>query len=457
MSTYVQEEWWYKFSRCLAAFPPPFYSSISISTPLDSHRPMYLQLVPLPPRGVHLPQSIRHHAMPGHLRLDLALRTQDPDRDAQQHRCTLCEPVLIAPLRGIVVVSRRIQRRRLRGVPIEERLRHGDRHAIRPQIVQGPVVGRLLAGTLLARVVEDVVGGGGHGARGVAGVEEGDEVVAAGERAAPELELALAVAVESVGGGVVAPDADGGDAEGVLVDGEEGRVVEDGEVPRRQGVHVGAHQEGRFDRRPHGEVGLVFVIGHAAVADFEGVQVVPGVRDALVDVMGDLVEDVHGGAVEAGEGTVVVFGAGAGAARVRPVEGVVDVAAHAPAVGDSLRPFPRVVFAPIAHGVEDLSASRVESVGHLFIAFVGDQGIAALAFVVAVVVLEVVDAPIGEGLGILLFVVEGAGVAGTGVGASGAVHAKFEAFVVNTTCHFGHAVGEPGEVGLEGAVVASAV
>lgn len=80
-----------------------------------------------------------------------------------------------------------------------------------------------------------------------------------------------------------------------------------------------AHYEGRFHERPHAHVQDVFVVGHAAVADFEHVEVVPAAFLRFGGDGGVFVEDVHDAAVEAGHLAVVLV-AGAGTAGIGAVE-----------------------------------------------------------------------------------------------------------------------------------------
>lgn len=174
------------------------------------------------------------------------------------------------------------------------------------------------------------------------------------------------------------PYAVGGDAERVLGDGDYGRVGVYGEG---LGAHVwdrGAHDKGRFQDRPglalggsfqkscsrderrgcggdqpHGHVQDVFRIRHSAVAHFEIVEIVPSARLGFADDSGIFVEDVHHRAVETGKAAIV---GRAWAAGIWTVEGIVDVATHAPAVGYGTGPVPGVVLTPIAERVQNRSS-----------------------------------------------------------------------------------------------------
>ena len=131
----------------------------------------------------------------------------------------------------------------------------------------------------------------------------------------------------------------------------------------------------------------VFIVCHTAVTYLQHIEVVPSSWLAFVEDRSGFVEDVHDGTMEAWEGAFVGV---AGAAGVRAVEGVVDVAAHTPGVGNGLGPIPGGVDAPVAHGVEDWTTGCVEGIGHGFIAVVGYEAGAFLAFVVAIVVFEII-------------------------------------------------------------------
>lgn len=153
---------------------------------------------------------------------------------------------------------------------------------------------------------------------------------------------------------------------------------------------------------PHAEVHDVLGVGLAAVANLEHVHVVEVAGHGARGDGGHLVEDVHHGAVEAGPSAANGFGAWA--AVVRPVEAVVNVAAHAAGVCDAVGPVKRVVVAPVAHGVDHFPAGCVEGVGHDFVAVKGEFRGPRLALVEAVVVFEVVDAPFSPEIGIFLLI-----------------------------------------------------
>ena len=146
----------------------------------------------------------------------------------------------------------------------------------------------------------------------------------------------------------------------------------------------------------------------------------------------------------------------AGASRIRPIEGIIDITSDPPAIRNRRCPVPGVVRSPITDAVEDGSSSGIQSITHGLVAIVGDHAVALLALVVAVVVLEVIDAPACKGHGILLLHTQTAFILSTGQFASTAVHAKAKGHVVEGVSDVGHAVRKFGHVGLEGAIVAAA-
>lgn len=135
---------------------------------------------------------------------------------------------------------------------------------------------------------------------------------------------------------------------------------------------------------------LILIICHPTIPHLQHIQIVPRSRLSLIKDRSRLIQDIQYRAMKPRERTLI---SRARASRIRPVEAVVDVAGHAPAISYSLRPIPGVVLAPVAHRVEDWASGGVEGVGHGFVAGVSDEGCAFLAFVVAVVVLEVICSP----------------------------------------------------------------
>lgn len=170
-------------------------------------------------------------------------------------------PISIAHRRGIVQISIHI-RDIDSAIGVQNLVRDSGRHAVGPQIVDIPIAHRL-GGLRAAIVDENVRRRRVHVVLAGGGVDKDDDPVAVGEVAGVHLNLADAVGV--LVGDEVAPAAFDRGAEGVLRDGEDGRVGED---TVGGGVHardIITHDEGGFHGGPHGHVELVFVVGHAAL------------------------------------------------------------------------------------------------------------------------------------------------------------------------------------------------
>ena len=142
--------------------------------------------------------------------------------------------------------------------------------------------------------------------------------------------------------GAAGPDFDGAFgveavaliAEGVLIDGDDFAVGEDGDDLGGHGGEVVAGQERRGEHGPEGHVGAVFVEGELAVADLEHVGVVPVAGGGVLG---------EAGLAEADPGHAVVAG--------------VDVVGGAPEVGaDRRAPLPYGVAAVLAEAVDDGAA-----------------------------------------------------------------------------------------------------
>src|SRR5207248_11308490 len=120
------------------------------------------------------------------------------------------------------------------------------------------------------------------------------------------------------------------------------------------------------------------------VAELQHVGVVPVARAGNAGVAGVRVDDrLHPGPVRA------------------------DVPGGTPEVAHARGPVPRLVLAPLADAVHDRAVGRGERVTHRLVPLLRVDPL-----VVAVVVLEVVDAPAREGLRVGLLVPEATGEAG---------------------------------------------
>ena len=102
-------------------------------------------------------------------------------------------------------------------------------------------------------------------------------------------------------------------------------------------------------------------------------------------------------------------------------EGRADVAGRPPGMSHVRRPFPRLGGAPLAHAEQDRTPGLAQGAAHQGI---GSFGIEVVG--VAPVVFEVVHAPGGISIGILVLVAEAACIAGAGVGPGIAVDAELE-------------------------------
>lgn len=98
--------------------------------------------------------------------------------------------------------------------------------------------------------------------------------------------------------------------------------------------------------------------------------------------------------MEALEGTVESVHFFAWTTNVEAIEAVENVAGGTPRVRDRLRPIPRLVLSPLAHGVQDWPTGGVECLRHGVVALVGDVGVTEATFVVAVVVPDTLSAPV---------------------------------------------------------------
>src|SRR5271166_6910615 len=150
-------------------------------------------------------------------------------------------------------------------------------------------------------------------------------------------------------------------------------------------------------------MGAVFVGGHATVADLQHVRIIPLSGASPFGDGGLGVHDLHHAFV-----------------------GVVDIAGGAPQVAADLRsPLPHIVAAVLAEAVDDWAVGRAQGVAHLLVDGTHSRvGIEAAG--TAPVVLEVVHAPRGVGLGVLCLVSVAAFVSSAGVGAGRGVDAELQ-------------------------------
>jgi hypothetical protein len=92
---------------------------------------------------------------------------------------------------------------------------------------------------------------------------------------------------------------------------------------------------------------------------------------------------------------------------------------------------PRSILSPVAHGVQDRSSCIIQRLTHLLVPIERQLRRSSTAFVVAVIVLEVVDTPRCVRLRIDLLVIKRAEPATASVYASGRIDAELESEVVH--------------------------
>ena len=261
----------------------------------------------------------------------------------------------------------------------------------------------------------------GDFAAAASGADEGYGGAVTGELAGPKGEVAAL------------QDALAGYAEGVLIDGDDFLVHQDGFVGVGHLAEVVPGEEGRSNHGPEGHVDAILVGAHAAVADFEHVGVIPVAGSAVFGDVCLLVGDED---------------------HLSP--GVVDVIGGTPHLApDGGTKLPGRVEAVLAEAVEDGAAGGLEGVAHLAIGgeheVVGGGDVAVvlggeLPHVVlhgAEIVLEEVNAPGGVHLGVLGFMADTSLVVAAGLGAGARVDAELEAFgmdVIAEGFHVGEAV-----------------
>ena len=294
--------------------------------------------------------------MPFNLRRQCAHRSNSTNVSPQQRSIVLAQPVLIARLRGIIprsrisTISHRLTHRRM---PIQNRLRSRVTHAVAPKIVNFPCLLRLRREARGIRITlkhKDVRQRCVHRRRLVPRIHQRNNPVSTRQLAHPERNRALPICIRR---SRILPNAIRRRAHRILAHRQHRRICIDTQRLRRHIPDIGAHNQGAFENSPHTEMQDIFRVRHAAVADLEHIEIVPSTWLRFVGDRRDFADDVEDGAVEAGKAAVIgragTLGVGAG-------EGVVDVAGDAPAVGYGLGPVPRVVDAPVAHGVDDWAA-----------------------------------------------------------------------------------------------------
>lgn len=114
-----------------------------------------------------------------------------------------------------------------------------------------------------------------------------------------------------------------------------------------------------------------------------------------------------------------------------------------------------VILPPATKTVQNRPPSCLERLSHLVEAVERDDGSAEAAHVVAIVVLEIVDAPGGKALRILCFIVKRSSVSRTCEFSGTRVHAEQQILVVQSVGHSEHAVRELGLVDYEVAIIAT--
>lgn len=80
-----------------------------------------------------------------------------------------------------------------------------------------------------------------------------------------------------------------------------------------------------------------------------------------------------------------------GAILILTVKDISQITSDSPRISNGGCKAPSSVHAPIAHGIKDRSASRVEGFGHCIVTVVGELGCSFLSFIKAVVVLKIID------------------------------------------------------------------
>src|SRR6516162_5050739 len=181
----------------------------------------------------------------------------------------------------------------------------------------------------------------------------------------------------------------------------------------------------------------VFGYGHAAVADFEHVEIVPVAGAGEGSEVG----------VEVGDVDDAIVAAVAGLPLLLAFPSILNVAGGAPKIADAFGPKPWLVGAPLANAEDDGAAGGEQSLAH------GGVGFFAIPRArIAPVILEVVDAPLRVLQRVLIFVTLAARAPGAGFGARVGIDAEFEAFRVDIISKCLDAGGEALRIGDDVAV-----
>ena len=204
----------------------------------------------------------------------------------------------------------------------------------------------------------------------------------------------------------------------VLVDGDGVGVCEDAFSVRGHVNDVAANEERRLHETPQTEVGLVFRGCHTSIPHLKHVRVIPSIGPSVQPPL-----------------VIQVCSIDHGVPIVR------DITSGSPTVTHRGSPRGWIVLAPLTQRVKYRPSSIVQGHLHNRIAYLGSNII-----VVAVVVFEVVDFPLGVGLGVLDLVQERAGSPRTRPFPSVAVQAEEEALGVNVVYH-PLEIGEGGGIG----------
>ena len=222
----------------------------------------------------------------------------------------------------------------------------------------------------------------------------------------------------------------------VLIDADKLLVLERCEGRVGHVADVAADHKGRCEVAPESEVHEIFLVGAAGNGDV-----------ALTVHTGDEHIDI----VEAA-GSVVALEIHLAYRKVaEAAEAVVDVAGGAVQVSaGGADPLVNLFRTPVAGGEDDVASACLESHGHSVV-----ENASGKVRLVAVVVLEVIHAPVSEGLRVDEFVVEGGGISGAGQRTVAGIHTEFQSLGVNIIGKGFHSARELFGIGNDSAVLAA--